>query len=63
MEFLAKGQIISFDVGGVNLSFLSIGALQRSGLSFDGTAFPEDDAAGDLDHSPSLALFVNLSIP
>jgi hypothetical protein len=63
MEFLTKGQIISFDVGSVNLSFLSIGPLQRSGLGFDGTAFPEDDAAGYLDHSPSLAFFMNLSIP
>jgi hypothetical protein len=49
--------------GGVNLAFVPIGSLQRSGLSFDGTSWPEDDAAGYLDHSPSLALFMNLSIP
>jgi len=62
VEFLAEGQIISFDISSVNLAFLPIGSLQRSGLSFDGSAFPEDDAPSDLDHSPSLALFLNLSI-
>jgi hypothetical protein len=63
VELLPKGQIISLDVGGVNLPFFPIGTLQRSGLSFHGTTFPEYDATGYLDHSPSLALFVNLSVP
>jgi len=44
-------------------AFPSIGPLQESGLSVTGTVFSEDDAAGNLDHWPALAPFMNLSIP
>jgi len=32
-------------------------------LGFDGAAFTKDDASGNLDHSSSLTLLMNLGIP
>jgi hypothetical protein len=63
VKFLAKGEVISFDIGGINLTGVPIGSFQRSGLSFDGSGFPEDDTPSYLDHASSLAFFFNLSIP
>jgi len=46
-----------------NLTFLSIGTLKRSGLVLNDAAFTKDDVSSDLDHSSSLTLLMNLSIP
>jgi len=45
------------------MAFASIGSLKGSRLGFDGAAFTKDDASSDLDHSSSLTLLMNLSIP
>ncbi len=62
-QFLTKRQIVSLNIGGVDLAFGSIGSLKPCRLELDGMTFAKDHILGYLDHSSSLALLMDLGIP
>jgi len=61
-EFLAQGQVISFDVGRVDAAFAAVGPTQGCGFSLHAIGLAEDHAAGHFHDTAVLPVLLHLRI-